>query len=438
MKPWSLAVVALALAASPAAAQYEIAWWTVDGGGVTGATGGTYTLSGTIGQPDAGGPYTGAPYTLHSGFWALIAGGSGGPQADLSISKNDGITTAVPGQIVSYTIAAMNAGPTPVTAAAVSDTIPATLTGASWTCTASAGSSCPGSGSGSIAASVNLLVGGTAAFTLTGTIAPIATGSLANTASIAVPAGIGDPNNANNSDTDTDTLTPLAQPPKAELSHGTRLFADLAAVGATPDVDLYRIDQQPYSSYEIVVDATSGDIGLGSGPTLALVGADGTTLVQSSQPVGVGPSRSLRLVNSSSTAIEAQLVRVASASCGSDCGTDDVYRLRTWETTATIPRFNNSASQITVIVLQNRGAEPVSGVMYFWSPSGALVHQQPLSLAAHAGLSLNTAGISALAGQGGSVTIAHDGSYDALVGKGVAVEPATGFAFDSVLTSRMR
>src|SRR5688500_3795795 len=104
MKPWALAVVLLPLLATPAAAQYQISWWTVAGGGAMGATGGAYTLSGTAGQPDAGGPYAGGTYTLHSGFWGIAAGGTAGLIADLAITKTDGAATAVPGATVTYTI----------------------------------------------------------------------------------------------------------------------------------------------------------------------------------------------------------------------------------------------------------------------------------------------------------------------------------------------
>ncbi len=53
------------------AQSYSIDWWTVDGGGGT-STGGVYTVSGTIGQPDAG-TMTGGNYALVGGFWGLIA-----------------------------------------------------------------------------------------------------------------------------------------------------------------------------------------------------------------------------------------------------------------------------------------------------------------------------------------------------------------------------
>ncbi len=53
---------------APAVASYEVSWYTIDGGGVMNASGGAYSLSGTIGQPDAG-ALSGGSYTLAGGFW---------------------------------------------------------------------------------------------------------------------------------------------------------------------------------------------------------------------------------------------------------------------------------------------------------------------------------------------------------------------------------
>ncbi len=131
------------------------------------------------------------------------------PQADLGVTKTDGQTTAVPGQSLTYTITVSNAGPDAVTGATVSDVLPAALLAPAWTCAASPGSSCTASGSGSINDTINLLGGGTATYTLAGTIDASATGSLSNTATVAAP-GLTDPNPTDNSATDTDTLTPLA------------------------------------------------------------------------------------------------------------------------------------------------------------------------------------------------------------------------------------
>ena len=54
------------------AQSYSIDWYKVSGGGGT-STGGVYSVSGTMGQHDAGGPMTGGNYSLYGGFWALYA-----------------------------------------------------------------------------------------------------------------------------------------------------------------------------------------------------------------------------------------------------------------------------------------------------------------------------------------------------------------------------
>lgn len=50
---------------------YEITWYSIDGGGGT-STGGVYSVSGTIGQPDAG-VMSGGAYSLIGGFWGVVA-----------------------------------------------------------------------------------------------------------------------------------------------------------------------------------------------------------------------------------------------------------------------------------------------------------------------------------------------------------------------------
>jgi hypothetical protein len=52
-------------------AQYSIQWFSIDGGGGT-STNGQYSLSGSIGQPDAG-TLSGGNFTLAGGFWAVVS-----------------------------------------------------------------------------------------------------------------------------------------------------------------------------------------------------------------------------------------------------------------------------------------------------------------------------------------------------------------------------
>ena len=89
-------------------------------------------------------------------------------------------------------------------------------------------------------------------------------------------------------------------------------------------------------------------------------------------------------------------------------------------------------------MLQNPTPATVGGHAYFWSPTGALLATLPFSLAPQATLVSSTSGISGLAGKSGSVTVAHDGGYGALVGKAVSLEPSTGYSFDTPLLPRPR
>jgi hypothetical protein len=65
-----LCLTLLTLGAFGALAQYSIDWFKIAGGGGT-STGSVYSVSGTIGQHDAGGPMTNGQYSLTGGFWAL-------------------------------------------------------------------------------------------------------------------------------------------------------------------------------------------------------------------------------------------------------------------------------------------------------------------------------------------------------------------------------
>ncbi len=56
------------------AAGYDLSWWTVDGGGaVRAGSPGSYTLSGSIGQPEAGLALSDEEYILIGGFWGGAA-----------------------------------------------------------------------------------------------------------------------------------------------------------------------------------------------------------------------------------------------------------------------------------------------------------------------------------------------------------------------------
>ena len=68
----TIIVLTVVVALSASAQSYNINWYKVAGGGGTSA-GGNFSLTGTIGQPDASGAMTGGNYSLTGGFWALVS-----------------------------------------------------------------------------------------------------------------------------------------------------------------------------------------------------------------------------------------------------------------------------------------------------------------------------------------------------------------------------
>ncbi len=216
----------------------------------------------------------------------------------------------------------------------------------------------------------------------------------------------------------------------AELSHGSCVLAQLGQ--PSPGVDFFRLSQRPRASYEVLVDAVAGDaVPL----TVERVAGDNVTVLGTATPLGAGSSLSMRWKNALPAAVDNQHLRV-SAGCAGGCTADDSYRICLRETTGSSARFNNGGSQVTVLQVQNPASLPASGSVFFWSTGGVLFHEQPFTLAAHASLTLNTAGIPALQARNGSITMAHDAPYGGLTGKAVAIESGTGFSFDSVIEAR--
>ena len=83
------AALALLLSLVSASAQnYEIDWFTTDGGGGI-SSDAQYILNGTIGQPDAG-TLSGGSYTLEGGFWPGLAMPSDGKAPMLLVQFSEG------------------------------------------------------------------------------------------------------------------------------------------------------------------------------------------------------------------------------------------------------------------------------------------------------------------------------------------------------------
>jgi len=124
---------------------------------------------------------------------------------DLRVTQS--VASVVAGEPAVYTVTVSNVGPNAVTGAVLNSTFPAQLSGTTWTCVPSGGASCaPTSGSGNwINKTLNLPVGSSVTFTVTGDLVSTATGNLVSTVGVATPDGI-------NELTPTDNTSTLSTP----------------------------------------------------------------------------------------------------------------------------------------------------------------------------------------------------------------------------------
>lgn len=159
------------------------------------------------------------PATLRLGFTAGTGGSTNIHEidnltvdfpTDLVMNKT-GPANVASGGAISYTLTVTNSGPLDANNAVITDTVPASLTGVTWTCAGSGGASCnaPSGGTGNaLSQSVNVPVGGTITVTVNGTVNPatLIGATISNTATVSLPNGLADIVAADNTDTFNTTV----------------------------------------------------------------------------------------------------------------------------------------------------------------------------------------------------------------------------------------
>ncbi len=208
------------------------------------------------------------------------------PQADLSITKTDGVATALPGGTVTYAVEVANAGPSDATAT-VTDLFPPGLD-CTWTCAAAGGASCTaGPVAGDLVDAVELPAGGTLTYDALCAIDLTATGTLINTATVTAPAGL-DPEPANDAAIDLTELDARADlgvekeagqaaaTPGAPMSytitltnHGPVTVTALTVVDTLPPALLDPVFTPSVGSYDPATGAWSG-LALAAGYSVVL------------------------------------------------------------------------------------------------------------------------------------------------------------------------
>jgi hypothetical protein len=224
-----------------------------------------------------------------------------------------------------------------------------------------------------------------------------------------------------------------------ELVHGTgQAGHDLEAPAGNPDRDYFVLLGRARHSYEARVRSNTlifNGPGCSNGCSrLDRVDASGSIVTPGAYAgagIGTGGLYAGSVVVRWQAAVtEKQYLRVVGLPASAQSAADQ-YDIEFFDTTVFLPRFNNTGSQVTVLLIQNTSDAAVAGDIRFQDAAGAVVHTVPLSVPAHGLQVFSTASAPALSGLSGTVSIAHNGGWGALAGKGVALEPATGFTFDT-------
>ena len=275
-------------------------------GTVPGGTSGTLSNTASVAAPSGVTDPNGANNTA-TATTPLVA------QADLSITKTASRSSYVAGSPLTYTITVSNGGPAAAVGATVSDVVPAALSAFGWTCSPGCA---PSSGTGNVSASVSLAAGASAVITLTGTVPPKTKGTVVNTATVAAPSGLTDPNLANNSATRTTPKAGSPPPPPPPPSSGpsadvsvTKTGPGTANVGDAVAFSLVVRNNGPDAATSVVVkDSLPAELAY-----VSATGPSGVTCSASGQTVTCGTAL---LAASASITITVQ-VRVTGGAGGS-------------------------------------------------------------------------------------------------------------------------
>jgi hypothetical protein len=214
------------------------------------------------------------------------------------------------------------------------------------------------------------------------------------------------------------------------LFHGAVQEHDLHT-GASPgtDEDWYVVQNHSMSSYEILIDSQSGG-NLTSDDVRRFAGTQLESAGVPSQTEGV---LSLAWIADQLSEPVSNFVQITGAACAPNCQAHDRYRIRFYDTTYTIPRFNNTGSQSTVLFIRNATRRECGALVFYLDANGTVTGATGMQLDPGEG---RVVGPNVQPLDSGSIRVAHTCGYGGLSGKAVSVEPSTGFAFDTEMVLR--
>lgn len=214
---------------------------------------------------------------------------------------------------------------------------------------------------------------------------------------------------------------------------------DLKAQHGVADDDWFRIYPRALRSYEAQIVNITGDGNTWTN-RIKRYGADGVTLLQNGVALDEGGLlTTLRWIHGSRSSPE--FLRVLAGSVSPSSASQYSIQLR--ETTLYCPRYNDSGSQTSVLLIQRTdpdSSNPCSYEVRFNSSTGVEVGSAAGTLAsAGAGNVLSviqTGTVPGVGGTSGSAFVAHTCGFGGINAKVVQLEPSTGFSFDTSCTTR--
>lgn len=245
--------------------------------------------------------------------------------ANLGITKTDGVATINSGSAITYTIVVSNAGPDTSNGSIVTDTVPASITGVTWTCGSQTGGATCGAASGggnAISTTANLPSGSSVTYTVSGTLSPSATGTLTNTATVITPAsGVSDPTDLGRTGAGNNTAT------------------ESTPINAVPDL---RIAKSHVGNFTVGVNGTytitpSNSGSAATSGTITVVDNLPAGLTVASTPTGTG-------WNCAATVVGSSTATCTSATAIAAGGTGNAITLTVVVAPAAFPSVTNSAS----------------------------------------------------------------------------------------------
>ena len=327
----------------------------------TGTLSNTATVSGSVTDPN------GSNNTATDNDTALS------PEADLSVTKDDGVTSAVPGESVTYTIVAANAGPSDDPSVSLTDTFPAALTCTYTSVAAGGATGNTASGTGNLSETLSLPAGSSVTYTAVCDIDPAATGTLSNTATVS--GSVTDPNGSNNTATDNDT----ALSPEADLSvtkddgvtsavPGESVTYTIVAANAGPSDDPSVSLTDPFPAV-LTCSYTSAASGGATGNTALGSGDLAETL---SLPVGSSVTYTLDCdIDPAASGILENTASISSASVDPDTGNNSATDSNTLDAEADLSIVMTSTATVIsigqlfdyVIEVSNQGPSEAANVV---------------------------------------------------------------------------